>query len=444
MKKTIAILGASGVLLWLGGSYFTGSVAEQETRNLVDQLNQQSQEYGGLNVDQYDRGLFNSKVSFEYSLPSYLVALTEYKEPIKYSCHYDHGMTDIDYACDFLENEAYQQFVEKNFEGQNPIRVTGAISAFGGLTQTVSVDAIDKEIGDGGRFKIGASEISVKSTGEFQKYDLDAKIGAINIRDKEGDIALSDIVSSGHGYKTDLGLFAGTYSILSEQVSIKGRGEGQNFSMQGVSFTGSVTDRNEVMDSVGQLKVELVESDQNDQLTIKDTLLSFDFLGVNSEALVAYQEFTRNLQTDLLANIEQGEEPDMDPNQMMAMLPIVEKMLGKDLNVKVAAQANIGDQPNSFDFNLKLLEKLTFTQLSAFMFDPASVFKKLNIEINSNIHESSLQSNPVALEALKQSPMVVSGDGSYHTSLVLGEKPSLNGKDITIQELQAMLMAGAL
>ena len=441
MKKTIAIIGAAGVLLWLGASYLTGFLAEKETRNLVERLNQQSQDYGVTNIDVYDRGLLSSKVTYSYNLPPSLAAMTGYKEAIKYSCDYDHGLIGISYSCDLMSIDAYRQFVAETFNGEDPITITGSIAAFGGIKQTISVDAIDTEIDGGGSIKVGASEFNLMSSGGLDKYDVSATIGASNIIDETSAFNISDIKLDAQLSKTELGLFAGNYSLETDQLAVTGPDE--TFSVSGFELNGNTSDNVETMDSVIQVSIKRLKNDQSSDMTMEDVSLAVDFTGINTEALIAYQEFARNLQTDLLVNVEYGEEPQMDPNQIMALLPIIEKMLGKDLNIKVAIKAKLDGKPNSFDFNLKLLEKMTFTQLSAFMFDPASVLKKINLELETSLHKTALGSNPAALEAIAQNPMFVSKDGSYSTSLVLGETSFLNGKTVSIQELQALLMAGA-
>ena len=95
MKKTIIGLAIAGPALWLGASYITGSIAESETRNLVDQINQQSLEYGTAEISSYDRGVRSSSIRYSYSLPSSLAVMTGFKEKIEYQCEYDLSLIHI-------------------------------------------------------------------------------------------------------------------------------------------------------------------------------------------------------------------------------------------------------------------------------------------------------------------------------------------------------------
>ena len=69
----------------------------------------------------------------------------------------------------------------------------------------------------------------------------------------------------------------------------------------------------------------------------------------------------------------------------MAMLPILEKMLNKGLGVKLDLNARLNDTPNSLDFDFKLLEKTTFSQLTAFMFAPESILKHFDIRLSASL-----------------------------------------------------------
>ena len=76
MKKTLAVIAVSGVALWFGASYLSGSIAENETRKLVSQLNNNPDEYGVAQITSYERGVHNSTVQYQYKVCRYYVKIS--------------------------------------------------------------------------------------------------------------------------------------------------------------------------------------------------------------------------------------------------------------------------------------------------------------------------------------------------------------------------------
>ena len=442
MKKTIIGLAIAVPALWLGTSYLTGSIAESETRNLVAKINQESLDYGTAEISSYDRGIQSSSIRYSYSLPPSLAVMTGFKEKIEYQCEYDHGITGIDYACSFSDNPAFQALLNERFGGENPVKITGAISAFGGLTQKISILPIEQKMEAGGVFKLAASEVLVESDNTMSEYEINATVGVLSIVDAAGDFSAGPIKIDMDIEATDLGLYAGHYSMVSDKLLMKDQGE--EVEIRNLEVERKTIDRNETMDSVVVLNAKSVSSSQSDDNRLEDLSLSFDFLGVNSQALKEYQAFMRTLQADLMANVEHGGKSEMDPNQMMAMLPIVEKMLDKGLNIRIAAGADLGGNPNSLDFQLELLDKMTVTQMSAFMFDPESVLKKFKLRLKTKIDSSILEGNIAAKQAIERSAVFKSDGDSYSLDIQLGENSSLNGESVTFQELQGLVLRSVL
>ena len=126
------------------------------------------------------------------------------------------------------------------------------------------------------------------------------------------------------------------------------------------------------------------------------------------------------------------------------MLPILEKMLNKGLGVKLDLNVRLDDTPNSLEFDSRLLEKTTFSQLTAFMFDSESILKNFDIRLSASLDAGLLDNKLGVGPILAASPMVVADGQTYKTSLKLGAQPALNGEPISIEELQMMLTQGGL
>ena len=131
-------------------------------------------------------------------------------------------------------------------------------------------------------------------------------------------------------------------------------------------------------------------------------------------------------------------------SRVMPMLPILEKMLSKGLGVKLDLNVRLDDTPNSLDFDSRLLEKTTFSQLTAFMFDPESILQHFDIRLSASLDADLLDNKLGAGPILAASPLVVADGQTYKTSLKLGAQPELNGEPISIEELQMILTQGGM
>ncbi len=442
MKKTV-IAGACLIGVVLAAPYVTGSIAESETRNLLADMNQKSAEYGVTKITSYERGYKSSQVAYEYEMPAGLAALTDFKGTILYNCDYSHGFTGIDYSCNFQQNEGYQTFLQEEFGGEDPISITGGISAFGGLTQEITSKAINKTMDDGSVLKLAPSEIIVESGGDFSAYDVVAKLGALDMSSNDGSLVLSESEMDWQIETTDLGLFVGDYSMSMDSMKFS-EGESSSADIKDIVITGSTSERGDKIDSTVVFELGSLDSQSEKPVALKNAKMTADILGVDAQALAEYQEFARNMQTEMIASLEKQGEPDVDPTQMMAILPILEKMLDKGLTIKLAAAGELMDEPNAIELDIKLLEKTSFTQLSAFMFDPESVLKSFDIRLNSSLNDKFLASEPMLKAMISKSPLFEQDGDDYETKVKIGEQSEVNGKKVSFQELQGMVMSGMM
>ena len=441
MKKSILSLAIVGVGVVAAAPYLSGYLAQSETERMVAEFNQNSDEYGFTTIKTYDRGYRSSQVSYEYKLPAGLAALIGYEEALSYDCDYTHGITGIDYSCDLLTNPGYKQFVDQYFDGQDPVSITGAISAFGNLTQDISTRAINKQLDDGSVINIEPSSITISTDADFVSYDMSGKLGALELADPDGSLSMSASQFEWDLRPTELGLFAGDYSFRADEVSFLSGA--QNTLMSGVDIAGATTEVGDNMDSVIKFSMASLKTQGDQAVLIEDASFGFDILGVNSKALVEYQEFATNLQSEMMSNIEEGQQPGMDPAKMMELVPILEKMLNKDLTLKMDVDGKLEGKQNSANLDIRLLEKTSFTQLSAIVFNPESVLKSFDIKLNASLDGELVDSHPVAGAMLGASPLFEKSSGNYQANIEIGESSKVNGKEVTFQELQMMMMSGA-
>ena len=438
MRKIIIIAVVVVAVGLSGAPYLSGFIAEKETRNMADTLNEDGR-YGQIDIVAYERGMRASRVESEYTLPAYWQALLETSDPIKCVCDYAHGMTGIVYNCDLKSNPAYEAVMDQYFAGEDPLSITGNISAFGGFDQTIELKALEQTLEDGAALKLAAVKVVLESDSGFRKHDGKARIGALEITSTDGSFTLTDSEISWDTSTAPSGLMLVDFEAGVEDLDFTD--QQQTLSMRGLTMSNALDEKSGKLASKFLLASEAVNGAP---VVIEDFKMGLAIAGLDSAAVLEYQAFIENMQAEILKLLESGEAQTPALSRVMPMLPILEKMLNKGLGVKLDLNVRLDDTPNSLDFDFKLLEKTTFSQLTAFMFDPESILQHFDIRLSASLDADLLDNKLGVGPILGASPMVVADGQTYKTSLKLGAQPELNGKPISIEELQIMLTQGGM
>ena len=435
MPKIIIIALIVAAVGLSGAPYLSGFIAEKETRNLANALNEDGR-YGQIDIVAYERGMRASRVEYEYKLPAYWQALSETSDPIKYACDYAHGMTGIVYNCDFKSNPAYEAVMDQYFAGEDPLSITGNISVFGGSDQTIELKALEQNLEDGAALKLAAVKVVIESDSGFREHDGKARIGALEITSTDGSFTLTDSEISWDTSTAPSGLMLVDFEAGVEDLGFND--QQQTLSMRGLTIRAALDEKNGKLASKFLLASKAVNGAP---VAIEDFKMGLAIAGLDSAALLEYQAFIENIPTEIL---ESGEARPLELSRAVAMLPILEKMLNKGLGVKLDLNVRLDDTPNSLEFDSRLLEKTTFSQLTAFMFDPKSILQHFDIRLNASLDAGLLDNKLGVGPILTASPLVVADGQTYKTSLKLGARPELNGEPISIEELQLMLTQGGM
>ena len=435
MRKIIIIALVAAAVGLSGAPYLSGFIAERETRNMADTLNEDGR-YGQIDIVSYERGMRASRVESEYTLPAYWQALLETSDPIKYACDYAHGMTGIVYNCDLKSNPAYEAVMDQYFAGEDPLLITGNISAFGGSDQTIELKAFEQTLEDGAALKLAAVKVVLESDSGFKGHDGKARIGALEITSTDGSFTLADSEISWDTSTAPSGLMLIDFEASVESLDFTD--QQQTLSMRSLTMSNALDEKSGKLASKFLLASEAVNGAP---VAIEDFKMGLAIAGLDSAALLEHQAFIENIQAEIL---ESGEARPLELSRVIPMLPILEKMLNRGLGVKLDLNVRLDDTPNSLDFDSRLLEKTTFSQLTAFMFDSESILKNFDIRLSASLDAGLLDNKLGVGPILAASPMVVADGQTYKTSLKLGAQPALNGEPISIEELQMMLTQGGL
>lgn len=439
MKKIIPIVVIALLAVFVGGPYYSGKVAESETRKMIANLNASSTEYGSTEILSYERGARSTSAKYSYTLPATLAGLIDRTDPIEYSCDSAHGITGIDYTCKFDGDSDYSKFVTEKLGGTDPLSIYGSVSAFGGFTQTIALSEIkDLEV-DGETINIPNMNIEVATDADMGQFDVSGGSDPFSMDADGGKLSLGKMTLGGDLNRLEGNLMTGDFKI--DLASFDLQGPQGNSSLKNLSVTTETKENGENLDSAVNFAVDEMTVPGEMLKTIEDVTFNLTANGVDTQAMVEYQEFATQMQRDVLASLESGEQQETDPMQMAALMPILERMLKQGLHIKTDLNAKLNGEPNTFDLDLKLLESMTIAQLPAFMTQPDEALKKVDVSFGVALDKKLIDSQPMVSGMVAQSPLVDAASDDYKISLKLGEKIELNGKAMSFQELQMLVLS---
>jgi len=102
MKKLIIGMSAVAAAVVVGVPYLTGKVAEDKSKELVDQINASASHLGTVEVLDYQRGFRSSTSDYKYRFSKPYQELTKLEE-IEYSCDIGHGINS-EFLINFTES----------------------------------------------------------------------------------------------------------------------------------------------------------------------------------------------------------------------------------------------------------------------------------------------------------------------------------------------------
>jgi len=431
MKKTIAVVGILVVGLVVGMPYVTGMVAEKTLKKAVVNLNQNKQN-GVSEITKVDRGFRNSNYQFSWTPPALLGP--EFAElfgsKIEYSCDAKHGMLAINYDCQFDNLESYTEFVKEYLGGKDPLSVTGKVSLFGEVSQEIALDAFSVNE-DGESLKVRSGLISILTDANFGEYLIDGEFGGVVVNTPGSNVDIGKMTMDGDIRLEEDGLQTGVFELGFSKL------ESEEVSMKGGKIKASSQLNNENVDFDYLLSVDQLQSQAAPQPVELDNLkLQFIGNGLDREAMSEL-----NNQMKEIAN--QGAE--MQPQQMTALLPIIESLLKKDLSLWLNMAVDYQKQPMKTDIAMTLLEDTTIAELSVVAYNPEALLDKMQASINMNLPNSVVESVPAFQYQVQSSPLYKQVGDAYQSSLVLQKNNiKLNGESMSFQELLTLVMQSAL
>lgn len=420
MKKIIIIVIVLVAAAFIGMPYITGKVAQSETEKLVERMNQGNQKYGYSEIVKYERGFRSTQSSFKLLFP-----LDGDELEVLYSCDGSHGVTSYAYECQIDSFGEYQAFVAEHLQGNDPLSLTGSVSAFGSINQKINIAPIENIEIDGDTMSSEGGFVNFETNRELSEYKVDGDIGAskfsidgaiLNIASGKlnGDIEVADdgvqlgefgLVASGFIYSIN----SYTLEVENFQLDTATTGNGQNIEIDYTVKTQNID----------------IKSEKNFP-SIKKAVINLSGEGFDRASIA---KLTKLVQ-------EMSEQGDITPQQQAVLIPAAEGLLKKGLGLKLDVDVDFDKDKMTSVFDFKLIDDATITDLSAVLFNPESLLDKLSIESNTFLPDTLLAIDNTLATTVENNPMFNRKGNGFSSELVLKkDNMSLNGEKVTFEEL---------
>ena len=438
MNKLLIGLPIAAAVVFVGVPVMTGIVAETKSKELVEIVNVQAVQYGTVEITNYERGLFDSKSSYLYSLaPAFQKAFKI--DNIEYDCQVDHGVTGVKYMCLMANKGAYKDFLDKFLESKDPLSIKGNISAFGSIDQTIVIDPLNVDLPNGAKVSI-PEQISL--TAEFDQgssaYDFAGKIPKISI-EKGNTFDVDDISFGGNVKELRGGLYLGEVKLIGKQF--KAVDEKGSVALNDFSIDTSTKESGNTISSGMTLNSKSMEfPNQTGQIdTFSDVMFDASMYGMDTEGLIEYLEVNKELQKEILdAGSDSAAQSQIALTSMSKLIPVAEKLLKKGLGMNVKSSFNAGGTKNDLSMDLSLINEMKFSEMMGFLFSPDETLKNFKGNLNVDFKKELLEKYPTLALAVGGVPFFVQTENGVTLNVTLDSVLKMNGEETTVAELQSL------
>jgi len=259
MKKLAGIIIIVVIAVVIAAPYFTGKFAETQVNNLVSNLNETQLQNGTTEILTYERSMFSSTSTYRYSLPTHLNQIFGNIGTFEYGCDINHGITGVDYVCRIINNEAYTNFINDYFDGNDPVSMNGVAGLFGGLTQFLTIEEIKDLQEDGTTLNLAKTELSLTTDKSFSDFSVNGALPSMSIVDED---TLNDLVIEADLKKIQNNLFSGDTNFNVDNFKFDMADE--SLSLSNFKFVTNTKENGENLDSGGTLSFDKSTTSKTD------------------------------------------------------------------------------------------------------------------------------------------------------------------------------------
>lgn len=445
MKKLLILLGVLLVGAAAVMPYFTGKMAETVSKDMVASLNKNSLENGVTTIEEYDRGYASSKYKVSWS-PDLIDSGKDSEKLFEFDCEGNHGITSYAYQCKFAQTGAYTDFVK--MAGKDPITVSGNVSMFGKVDQTIKLDAFEFQTEDNETVSVSSGELEVQTDKELRNLSMEGEFDGAQFTEKDTVFNLKGASLEGDFEIDENMLSFGDFTMTLDGMNATSKGGNGNFALEKMKLVSSTKDKGENMAVSYKITVDQIEGMSDDsakaeKIDVSDIGFDFAVDNLNKSAIVEMMD-------KLQSTVDQSQKEGLSEEQNamasgLEMMPLVEKILAKGLSIDTEAQAKISGSPVNFDFDVELMDKVGMGDFVLLSVQPDAFLKKLNAEIGMAVPQKLVDMDPSFSAMVNSGPWYQKSGDKFESNLKIKDGAlSLNGKTYTVEQFQALLMQSAM
>ena len=441
MKKLVISLGIIVAAVVIAVPYATGVVAETKSHELIEQFNANNPQLGVIEILDYERNFRSSTSTYKYTFSKLYKEAIQF-DSFEYACDLGHGVTGVDYDCSLTNTGEQKAFFDKYFSGKDPFSMTGNISAFGEIDQTLTVDPMTIETENGGL--ISFSEKIVLNTVYDQKsssYDFDGKIPDFKVEATQSNnpviMSIDNVVLEGEITEIKDGLYVGDVNLSGDQIQLQGKNTDDQMLINDFGVATSTNESGNTISSIAKMNAKNASiPNQSGRLdSFSDVSMDVGMYGMDTDALAEYIKFNQELQKKIFTS-ENGSQQAL--SGMAELIPVAEKLLKKDLGINFNSSAKVDGKASNFALDLKLLNDMQFSEMMGFLFSPDETLKNFKGKMDLDLNKTLIEKSPQLALLTASLPVFEQKSDGVAMNIDIDNGLKLNGQKTTVQELQGL------
>ncbi|PID75424.1 MAG: hypothetical protein CSA20_05445 [Deltaproteobacteria bacterium] len=442
MKKgliTILILAVAflAVIPWLGGMITESTIQEQvaKTNQIYSDIGQRT----NIEIVEYNRGFGAS--TFLMKLTDPILAKFFGIQEILIDSEAKHGITGIDTTSSLQKNSWYKDFIDSKLGGKDPLHTHTRYSYLGNVTSDVQLDECSLA-SDRNTFTIKAGNFTSTADKELTNFTIKGDWKGLEAAFDEGTIQLGPSTLKGDMKLFSPYIWKGSMEFAAQEL--QAGQEAETFTLTGPR----IEVKSDISKDGATMSVE--EKISFDQLQIEEEKVE-SFSGsviIKNINVKAYEEFIKAYSKAMEPIIDTMlDDPEKDPQiageevaaTMLGMLPLVEKLLSKDLEIRLSnIHLTLPEGEIKADVRLQLLEDVTLTQFISMSQKPGMFLDIFSLASDISFPKALAEDNDSSLfqpllPGMQTGFFVIKDDKAVHTAEIRDGKLYLNDKEVPLQ-----------
>lgn len=437
MRKVIIAL-LVVVVIVVAAPFVNGLMMERAVHQYLDNVNQM---YDEMNYDlsfelvDYQRGYSTSTIEYRVKFPQ-LQMLYGFDEIVIVD-QAKHGLTEVVAKSTFEKNPQYSSFLEKYFDGYNPLSIITTYSLFGDIETIMEWEECS----------LAVEEVQIQIKPATFLFGSDMELSHLSYEGTWEGLFIDDVVRidpltiDWHADRISTFLWDGNGTIaLSGMEGLESK---QQFELKNLSV-GYDLNYNEAENSIStsvSYGLDMAEIQGN---LLEDGFIRFGIENIDAtdyeELIIIYMDMFNSIGQQLQAAGDDAEEQQrILEEQMMAnsfqLMASLEKMLKKGLSIEMSdIKADVKEGEIRGRIKLGLIENVTFAQMMPAANNPMLLLDYISLESELQLPSVLVGDNPMLITpvypGMQTGLFELNGEYLTHSAETRDKKLFLNGEEV--------------